>query len=255
MENGLTLSLEETQSVLALEDLSGTLEALSKLLRAAEYRGRERGSSGATWRVVWLHHSVPTVVVAPDPPTDTAVAAARFVMGTVRRLETGQRPERSLTKPEEDSLSRLAAYASRYRLRLNVEGTEAVVVTLQTQTSLEAFKHAATYERGTVEGRLEMVTIRGRMECSLYDDLTGNRVRCYFDEVMLKELLFLFGQHVVAEGQITAVAGRVDSLRIEGLRQMDPPRDISLDAYFGMGRDWFDEVPAGTLVHRAWDSD
>lgn len=68
MENGLTLSLEETQSVLALEDLSGTLEALSKLLRAAEYRGRERGSSGATWRVVWLHHSVPTVVVAPDPP-------------------------------------------------------------------------------------------------------------------------------------------------------------------------------------------
>lgn len=152
-------------------------------------------------------------------------------------------------------MSRLAAYASRYRLRLNVEGTEAVVVTLQTQTSLEAFKHAATYERGTVEGRLEMVTIRGRMECSLYDDLTGNRVRCYFDEVMLKELLFLFGQHVVAEGQITAVAGRVDSLRIEGLRQIDPPGDISLDAYFGMGRDWFDEVPAETLVHRAWDSD
>ncbi len=254
MENGLTLSLEEIQSVLALEDLSGTLEALSKLLRAVERRGRERESSGTIWRVVSLHHSVPTVVVAPDPATETAVAAAQFVMDTLRRLETGQRPERPLTKPEEDSLSRLTAYASRYRIRLNVEGTKDVVVTLQTQASLEAFKHAATYEQGTVEGHLEMVTIRGRMECSLYDDLT-NRVRCFFDEAMLKELLILFGQHVVAEGQITALAGRVDSLRLERLRQVANPQDISLDAYFGMGRDWFDEIPAGNLIHRAWDSD
>ncbi len=43
---------------MTLEDLSGTLSALSHLLRAAERRERERGSSGTTWRVVSVHHSM-----------------------------------------------------------------------------------------------------------------------------------------------------------------------------------------------------
>ncbi len=254
MKNGLILSLQELHHVLVLEDLFGTLEAISKLLHSVERYGRERGSSGTTWRVVSLHHSVPTVVLAPDPVTEIAVDAIRFVTGTLQRLETGKSPDRPLTKPEEDSLGRLAGYASRYRMSLSGEGLGEVVVTHQTQASLDALKHVATDEYGAVEGHLEMVTIRGRMEGSLYDDLTGNRVRCIFDEAMLKELLVLFGQHVVAEGQITSVAGRVDSLRIERLRPLNKSQDISLDAYFGMGRDWFDEVPAESLIRRAWDN-
>lgn len=100
MESQLTVALEEIQSQLAIEDLSGTLIALSHLLRAAERREREQGSSGTTWRVVSLHHSVPPVVIALDPVTRTAGAAVHRVIGTLRRIETGDRLNSPLTEQE-----------------------------------------------------------------------------------------------------------------------------------------------------------
>ena len=46
MEHQLTVALEEVQRPLTLEDLSGTLDALSCLLRAAERHAPEYGPSG-----------------------------------------------------------------------------------------------------------------------------------------------------------------------------------------------------------------
>lgn len=252
MENQLTVALEEVQRLLTLEDLSGALGALSSLLRAVERHAREQGPSGTTWRVASLHHSVPTVVIAPDPATKTAAEAVQFVMSTVRRLETGERLNRSLTPPEEEALNRFASYAAHYRIHLRGEGPDDVVITTQTQKSLSQLRQGATREHGTVEGRLEMVTIRGRMECSVYDALTGHRVRCVFDDAMLNDLLACFGQQVVAEGEIVAHAGRVEMLQLERLRPAHPSQDISLDTYFGIGQDWFDKMPAADLVHRVW---
>lgn len=252
MNHQLTMALEEVQRLLTLEDLSGTLGALSSLLRAVERHAREQGPAGTTWRVVSLHHSVPTVVVAPDPATNTAAEAVQFVISTLRRLEEGERLDWPLTQPEEEALNRFASYAAHYRIHLQGEGLDDVVITTQTQKSLSQLRQGATREHGTVEGRLEMVTIRGRMECSVYDVVTGHRVRCVFDDAMLKDLLACFGQQVVAEGEIVVQAGRVEMLQLERLRPTIPSQDISLDTYFGIGQDWFDKVSAGDLVHRVW---
>ena len=121
--------------------------------------------------------------------------------------------------------------------------------------SLASDKTASIDEYGTIEGRLEMVTIRDRMECSVYDDLTDHRVRCFFKEDMLQGLLVKFGKRVVAVGQITSYAGRAETVRLESVQLAESPRDISMDTFFGLGRDWFDDISAANLVHGVWHSD
>ncbi len=72
---------------------------------------------------------------------------------------------------------------------------------------------------GSIEGRLEMLSIRKGFKCHIYDVLTDRRINCTYDSEMFEAIRDALGERVSAYGIISyADEGRPMSLKLQNLR-------------------------------------
>ncbi len=94
-------------------------------------------------------------------------------------------------------------------------GDEPIQLTRQLAANVEQLTGPELSAIGTIEGRIETLTIHGRQVFSLYDAVTGRRYECLFGKrVSLGDVTRVFGKRVAVRGIIRQRQGR-DALRIE----------------------------------------
>lgn len=113
-----------------------------------------------------------------------------------------------------------------------------VNVSHHTYANVEDILGPKTSALGSVEGRLEMITLRGSY-MAVYDDLTDRRIRCYFTDQMLEEIKIALGKRVSVYGIVSyrrdgePVSVRVQEFKVltrDGLPTFEDVKGILKDA-------------------------
>jgi hypothetical protein len=111
---------------------------------------------------------------------------------------------------------------------VSTHGAEPIQLTRQLAANVEQLAGPELSAIGTIEGRIETLTIHARQFFSLYDAVTGRRYECLFGRrISLEDVTSAFGKRVAVRGIIRQRQGR-DGPRIEvtNLRVFPAEQDL-----------------------------
>ena len=211
--------------------------ALFQLVRAFE-RSRRRETK-IVWSVARRDLRVATVAFeARDPGhREPAVATIGEVLSCLRQLEESARYPLTVDGRALQRARTLGAAAGAAGGRIEVwagdaSGEREVFVTVRSATHAERLARRPNKETGSVEGRMEGLTIHGPTAFFIYDALTGTRVECRCDRGMLDRAAAHLGKRMIATGKMRygkdgkLATVLVDSFRLLGVGPLPQPEDI-----------------------------
>lgn len=210
---------------ITLTQLLEAAEALADILRDVDTQTTQRAGGGLDWVIADMRGGSAHLEVYAAPKDDRL--PYRITEQVLRNFEQGMRiiAERSERPPyfTDNALKKARVLTALARQ----PGIEAVVVQLNgTRVSFDRRIDANVRDLvegdlqtiGSVEGTLEMVTIRGAKHFNVYDEVTDKAVRCYFPDRLLEAVRQAFGQRVLVHGVFTVKrTGEVSSLKVEGM--------------------------------------
>lgn len=222
------------------------VEAASRLVRTLEALDRSVvGRSRVTldWVLTGLSGGSAHLVARARPLSSNApIWAGRQVVRTLQqgvdRMRAGRELPPHFPIEAKESLLELVRLTGRRgvtAVRLRTAGGEMRLD--------EAFSHAvnitdATRQEsyGSAEGIIEMMTTHTQNYFNLYDDLTGEPVRCYFPEEMFGAVHDSFRRRVQVVGLVTrGIDGRKESIRIDEIHVFPLDEELpSADDVIGM---------------------
>lgn len=206
--------------------------SLNHILRAVE--SEISGSKPAIdWVIRTFSKSSPLVVeLIAKPPSldalsDTVSKTINAVSDGLRQIESQASRPRYFNDRALTSAKALSELRDRNVTSISVRnGHDTVQVTKHMSVNVDELIGPKTSSEGTVEGTLEIVSIHGKPEFSIFEPMTGNKVRCFFPPEELDRIVGAFGRRIAAHGQIFAnAAGRRLSVRIDSPLDLDvfPP--------------------------------
>ena len=181
--------------------------ALFQLVRAFE-RSRQ-GETKIVWSVTRPDLRVAAVAYEAREPghRERAVATIGEVLSYLRQLEESPR---HFLVAEGQALRRArtlggAARAADARIEVWAEdasGESAVFVTARSAAHAEGLARPPGTEIGSVEGRMEGLTVHGRTAFFIYDSSTDARVECRCDRETLDRAAAHLGKRMIATGEM-----------------------------------------------------
>jgi hypothetical protein len=216
---------------ISLADLKEVASNLLGALSALEREIAQTPSSGMDWLVSKIDTSSLRLSARPEvlrrevPPWLPDRVADEFVRGMDELETAGTRPS-TFNDVVLEHARRLAAIAAR-------NGVARVVVRSNRQHAgigpllaahVEEILRPKERSLGTVEGRMEAVSIHGQSYFNIYDRLTGKAVKCFFPEDMLERVRAGLGHRVAVSGIIWSSAEGVrDNIKVRGLDVFPDP--------------------------------
>jgi hypothetical protein len=234
-EAAVTITLETEGHYVTLGDLARAAGDLSELVTSvAGDLGEETETTlndDQHWAVSNMRVGSAVLTVAPLVPRLEA-KSAQEVMGTIlgglRKLEAGaeDRPEHF---PDQ------ALYAARHlvgmlndgvtRITLR-SGNEVIELSQRVQATVDALVRGVNEVLGSVEGRLEGLTVHGTRQASLYQSGTNRRIECRFPPELLKDMIEGFTHRVQVIGLIRYTRrGEPASVQVERVRRLRDRRE------------------------------
>lgn len=127
-----------------------------------------------------------------------------------------------------ESAKRLVRILDSDVARISVSSeTKLTVITQHVAANVNQIIGAQFDALGSVEGPLEMVTLRGQPYFNVYDAITGRAVRCHFSREMLQEVKDALGRRVVVSGRVRSnPSGEPVSVRVEELRLLRAEEEL-----------------------------
>lgn len=216
------------------------MQAVNGILAVVSEVDREMsGRPGSSVRFVITDlrkRSAHLAAVAEPASDDVDVALVERILATSRRglaslARSSARPSHFSDRAIE-AASGIAkviepGWVSNVGLRL---GTERVAVSAEVAANAEQVVGERVRSLGSIEGRLGVISVHGRMRCVIYERLGGRAVRCYFPEQELPFLVSAFGRRVAANGIVWSNAeGEPVSVTLESAGDLAVfPRDQDL---------------------------
>jgi hypothetical protein len=230
---GEIITIRLDGAAVAVQTFLEEIEHFSCLLREVDADLSEQPHGTLRWVVDSLDHGSFVVALRPEsvgaspdyPPKvfDAIVKGLGALEGP--RLEdppehfSHQALEQvsSLVKPLRDGLSWVSIRAGNSEVSLS-RRTESNVIRLT----------GAKYEMiGTIEGRLQMVSISGGPHFSVRDQVTGKSVRCSVPTEMLAQAVRSFEQRVAVFGRLLVTRrGDVASIKVEEIRLLGAEEEL-----------------------------
>lgn len=133
-----------------------------------------------------------------------------------------------------------------------------VTITQQTAAHIDKMVGAGYTALGSVEGRLEAISLHGRSSFGVYDFVEGRRINCEFPAEMLERIKDALGSRVLVYGRVrfnesdrpTGVR-EIHELRVlRGKDELPQPRDI-----VGIAPDITGDVDSVQHLRRLSDDD
>jgi hypothetical protein len=203
-----------------------TLNNLSKAIGLA--RNIKRPRSGR-WKISNASTNSPLHLTLSEESTDVDDAsseAVRIYIQGIRELETDEPPTEAPAFFENKTLSSVRRLVSVLRhdtgsLVFSSPGIDPVSATQRVAINVDELIGAKFKANGALEGVLETLTARGKINFKLYDPLTNYRTVCYISPEKLDEAKAAFPHRVAVYGAIRyAKSGRPLSIDVEQIRRL-----------------------------------
>lgn len=211
------------------------------------------------WLVTEL--SVSSAVVAAEPECDPAIglAAVRAVMGGLQALERSEPPPHAFSEDSIQAARALVEIAGRAKVRPFISGMQQrLELTRATAATAAQLLDVVVWEDfGSIEGSLEMVTIRERYQCNVYESFTGRKVPCHFRREQLDTVKAALGERVSVSGLVRYNRhGQILSIRAEHITIIAGDVNLpSIDELAGIDPNYTGGLRADEYVRRLRDDD
>jgi len=196
-----------------VKDVAAQVTASMSDQLAAPRRG------GVDWVVSVTKGSI-NLALAPDQVTPPARAAVRAVATGLRQISRKAERPRFFS----DSALRLARNLAvlvdgktleSAQLKVSPRGGKAVAVSPKVAANVDAIMAGQVRDYGSVEGTLEMISVRNGPHFTVYDALTDQGVPCHVPSEKLSEAMDAFGKRVSVSGLIRYRKATGEPLSIE----------------------------------------
>jgi hypothetical protein len=236
----LTIKLGDKDTFVSVSTLTNALRNALDMLESIE-ADLSPSDSHLKWVVVKASMRSPlTLTIGPQANgRPTAQMGKRVVTTAVRGLKE---IELSATLPDHFKEETLAAAQQLIstaekdgaRLTLSSGHRDQVTPTPQALRHIEEIVATARIylDYGTIEGRLETVSVRGRQHFFVFETLTEQRVECLPQRDEFEKSLSLLGKRVAVSGRIRYRNHKPTTIHVENLKvlressELPQPRDI-----------------------------
>lgn len=225
--NELTITLARTGR-LSVEALTQTLENALEMLRNLETEFVASGTA-VRWEVVRVSMRSPLrVTVAPHSESKGFSSIARRMVKT--SLKGFERIERAAALPEHFNEEALDAARKMFdvtrkegaAITLSSDHENQITLTEQAGKNMEeiASKARLYMDYGTVEGRLEIISVHERDSFYVWETLTNRRVECLANPEQFQDAKDLLGKRVAVSGRIKYRNHVPKSIHVESIHKM-----------------------------------
>ena len=214
---------------------SETLTTLKKLSKAVAVARNIKRPRSARWKIADASTHSPLHLTLSEESTDlddSSPEAVRLYLQGVRVLEAEKPPTEPPPFFDEVSLASLGRLVSVLRrdtrsLIFSSPGIDPVAATMRTAINIDELIGAKFKASGALEGVLETLTVRGKINFKLHDPLTDYRIACYISPDKLEEAKAAFPHRIAAYGQIRyAKSGKPLSIDIQQIRRLRLRSDL-----------------------------
>lgn len=222
---GMEVSVPEGILLQELSTITGALVNLySEISKSTE------GAEVADLQVSKYRRGSLVIELSPHPKRDTSTSAVNRVTST---LSTGLAELVAGNHPDAFSPSALK-YANKLARRGTTEnGTVIVTVADKSISCDKLFRPAASREIvdlnkswGSVEGYLQMVTVRDKHRFNLYEVLSDDRIECVFDPDLLEEVKESLNHRIVVYGVIHTRGDTIKQVAVERIHRRPDSKDL-----------------------------
>lgn len=231
---GFSLSGE----AVAVKSFIAVATKLTDLLR--ELETSVTGRDDLEWHIADLRMGSTNFAIAPVTQSpESADSASKIIDAVVKGIaiveNSPQRPPHFTDQALRDvkDLTR-AANGATNRLSIFGGGAEPLRVTVSQRlvAHVDELIGTKSVALGSLEGRLEALTVHGSIAFSIYDSITNRRISCGCSRETLNAVIKYFDKRVSVSGEIRfnargeATSMRVDDVRPLGTGPLPQPEDI-----------------------------
>lgn len=230
--NSVKLSLEGDR--IPWEAFASVSKNLHSILRSLDKE--LAGEETLEWVITKMSASSAEVEVAPtttDPDAknisskviETYVDGLSFIDGNAERPDFFTD---SMLKKVKNVSNRIDGRIEGITLEGSADGTvESARVTQRVAANVDEVVGGRYTALGSVEGRLEVISIHRGIHANIYDRLTGKKIQCICDLDLLEELTDHIGNRLLVEGEVRYNKyGEPTSIDAKGYRVIRPREEL-----------------------------
>jgi hypothetical protein len=228
MTKEITIQIGDRDQPVTVDNLVAALENTLQMLKGLESHFPHSGEP-IQWEIVRaLMKSPLSITLAPRPPKGQKRLADKVVkaaIGGLKTLETSGEPQLPPHFDDEvlEAVEKLSSISQTgTALKVFVPDEEAAQVELGQQTikrvkELEA--RARVYvDYGTIEGRLETISVHNGNSFVVWEAMTNNRIECRITPEQLEEAKQLLGKRVAISGRLRYRNHKPISMEVESIK-------------------------------------
>lgn len=212
----------ETEEVPArgfVEAISGSLEVLSELDSAISHKR----AGTLRWMIGSLKYESPAMVTLRAVPlseeVDVSAEVAQSYLGGLRVLQEGKNLPEIFSEAALNAVKQLARISDGVKAIRIQHKRDVIRITEQLAANIDELVSRTFESVGSVEGRLEMVTIHSQRYFRVYEPVHGRGVVCYFPLELLEIVKESLGGRVVVSGRLRSDRfGRPESITVTDFR-------------------------------------
>lgn len=217
---------------LTLSDLRHAIQRIAGLLADLDAAAANSSQGALRWRVTLLEKRSPAklaVTAEPvkrrDPVTgqirrrDTSPQVEQALIGGVRTLDSGERPEQS--RIPDAAIEKIARLANQARRMGDIQVSSDLGNVSISETTLAGIHKvigSATRSKGSILGRLDTIAVHHANEIRVWDENSDRAVRCRYPDDLEAQVKELLRQRVLVYGMVAYnVRGQAVSVAVERL--------------------------------------
>ena len=210
---------------ISVADFSTVMASINGLYKEV---GKDLGATDVTDLMVSRHREgslviecKPALVEHADP--SEAARVSKVVLDGLEQLTKGERPI-GFTNAALRHVSRISRVAISDDSAVIVGGSgRSIKCSLTLDSTVNRLVELRTKSWGSVEGKIQMISLRGTYRFNIYEVLTDERIACNIDDNLLEEVKEALGNRVVVYGEIHKKGGEFEYVKVEKIHRRPPP--------------------------------
>jgi len=212
----ITITIKHSDKNIPLKSFISITSRTVSLLEGVDRESSPEHNLSAEWRIsqVSMHSPLQLTLEAASIVQDEKMIIrniAKPFIEDINRLERGERPKIFTPNMERRAKSMVAILSldGVSAIQFESDGAEAKPTQhLAAYVDADLKQYAPYYEVGSVEGRLEIISVKGKDTVQLQDFRSGIEVTCNVSAIQLEEAKELLRKRVVVRGRVKYIRKR-----------------------------------------------
>lgn len=209
---------------ISLTNFSTVMASISGLYKEV---GKDLGATDVMDLMISRHREGSLVIecnpaLAEHADPSEAVRVSKAVLDGLEQLTKGKRPI-GFNNAALRHVSRISKVATSDSAVIVGGSGRSIKCSLTLDSTVNHLAELRTKSWGSVEGKIQMISLRGTYRFNIYEVLTDERIACNIDDNLLEEVKEALGDRVVVYGEIHKKGGEFEYVRVEKIHRRPPP--------------------------------